>query len=148
MSASALRHRQVVDGPRTVELVEPEGPFDEPSGVIPAFQRIVQGLLLEGRRQIRVSCRLMTVVDVRGIEALVWAAEDTDCHGGRFEMDSLGNPTIRLFFNTVWRHRDRHDRDDGMAGKLSPLIPPPRRGAAPEALEIERDEPDPPGLTD
>ena len=148
MGTNRLHHSQIVVGARSVDLIEPERPFD--GDVLEAFKDSISELLSWGRRDIRVGCRWMTWLDSAGVGTLMGALMVIRRHKGRLAVDYQGNELIEELFlltqldQLFASDRDGDGPDDGMAGKTSPLIPPLNRGAPGRAQELDwnREDPD------
>ena len=65
MGPNRLHHREIVVGARTVDLLEPDGPFR--GDLLDAFMARIFELFSRGRRDIRLGCRWMTELELDGL---------------------------------------------------------------------------------
>ena len=144
MSAAALHHREIRVGHRIVDFFEPEGIFGVSEDQVVAFETSIRELFTRGRCDIRVGCRLMTRMDSSGVGVLIRTLTAARRRGGQLVVDARGHRQIDALFRMTGLNRVFYDDldDGGMAGKHSPLIPPPDRGAASNAETPERDDPE------
>ena len=90
-----IHHQELVVGDRTVDLLEPEGPLTGAGDTLEALHEQVKELLARGRRDLCISCRLVTLINSSGLGALFAAYTSTKRAGGRFMVDPQGNDRVR-----------------------------------------------------
>ena len=94
-----LHHQEIdVDG-RKVDLFEPEGPFNEDTGL--ALVEAIKDLAARGRQDIRVGCRRMSYMDSTGLGILIHAVHDTRKKGGRFVLDTRATARMKDLLKIV-----------------------------------------------
>ena len=93
MSKDRLHHSEIVAGTRSVDLFEPEGPFDD--DVVGAFRDSITELLARGRLDVRVGCGRITRLDSTALGVLIGAYTALRQHSGRLALDYQGNRRIR-----------------------------------------------------
>jgi anti-anti-sigma regulatory factor len=122
MSMKALNHREIKHGDQKIDLFEPEGLFGTDQDVLDGFMESVKQLVLSGRKEIRVSCKLMTSMNSTGVGVMLRAWALAKQHGVRLKVDSQGNRRIhRIMVISNLPFKD--ESDDGETG--APPIPPP-----------------------
>jgi anti-anti-sigma factor len=118
-----LHHQEIEFEGRTVDLFEPEGPFNEDTGL--ALVKAMKELAKRGRQDIRVACRRMSYMDSTGLGILIHAAHETRKNGGRFVLDTKATARMRDLLKIVKaQFLEDESVDLGEADSLRERFPP------------------------
>ena len=124
MNMKGLNHREIRLGDREIDLFEPEGLFGADQDLLDEFTESVKRLVLSGRKDIRVNCKLMTSMNSTGVGVLLRAWALAKQHGGRLTVDSQGNRRIHRIM-AISNLPIKDEADGGAAGSAAPPNPPP-----------------------
>jgi anti-anti-sigma factor len=123
MRPHRLHHQEIKVEDRTVDLFEPEGPFNEDAGL--ALVKAIKDLASRGRQDIRVGCRRMSYMDSTGLGILIHAVHETRRSGGRFVVDTRATARMRDLLKIVnAQFLEDETVDLGQADSLRERFPP------------------------
>ncbi|HKQ56377.1 MAG TPA: STAS domain-containing protein [Candidatus Eisenbacteria bacterium] len=123
MKLARLHHQEVEFEGRTIDLFEPEGPFNEDTGL--ALEKAIKALAARGKKDIRVACRRMSYMDSTGLGILIHVAHATRKSGGRFVLDTEATARMRDLLKIVKaQFLEDETVDLGQADSLRERFPP------------------------